>query len=190
MPRESADDAELAFDQREVLAVLAEQQSTRGELSSKVSTVCVGGVAAPRAAARSQFRVRLGMCATRSGLQLPQESRLRRLRRRLACERAEQAVCAGVPSIVTGAICRRSAMHGRMTCTGCRYGRLADDLARMAPGLFEQHVEASADAAGVERGLLCVSISGLQALQALGLHVLAAPGRPCRRPACRGAANI
>ena len=57
-----------------------------------------------------------------------------------------------VPVIVTGTICADQACR-RHHLHRLQIWRAAGELAGIAAGLFEQHVEGAADAARVERGL-------------------------------------
>ena len=62
-------------------------------------------------------------------------------------------------------------MRGANDRHGLKIRRAADDLARMAAGPLEQHVEGRADAARHESGLLPLD-GVLQALQPLVFHAL------------------
>ena len=114
------DDAEPALDQREVLAVLAEQQ--RGEAIVVEGEHDLGGGVCRRRhrRPRASFRCPTWSCATVLSLLLPPSS-VRSPCAGAAASVAEQAVGADL-----GDRHRRDladhAIAGAMTCTGCRYG--------------------------------------------------------------------
>ena len=154
------DHAEPALDQRQVLAVLAEQH--RG-----VAVVVEG-------------EHDLGRRRLRGGHQSLAGSE------RAQCHQAPTASASdGTPGLrAFASLPNRLLVLTSVTVTGAispikdvgaddrhrlEIGRAADDLARMAAGLVEQHVEGHAHAARHERGLVPLDVV-LQALQPLVLH--------------------
>ena len=177
------DDAEPALDQREVLAVLAEQQ--RGEAIVVEGEHDLASGAAVRAAGDESLRsVRAG--AQRLHAPATASASGARARRRSG-ERAEQAVGADFGDRHRGISPIRSG--GAIDLHRLEIWGAADDLARMAAGLFEQHVEGAAAAARVEGGLLRGRSRPAGAAAARPSRP-PAPGPACRPPACPAAANI
>ncbi len=158
------DDAEPALDQREVLAVLPEQHG--GE-----PVVVEGQNDLGRIVRRDEDRLfgSGGTGCSQFRLLRRRESACCGLLRGVCAECAEQTVAADLGDRHRGDFadqrCRRCDLHR------LQIGRAADQLAGMAAGRLEQHIEAAAEAAAVERRLAAVDRS-LQALQALRLYVL------------------
>ena len=157
------DDAEPALDQREVLAVLAEQH--RG-----VAVVVEG----EHDLRRRRFG---GGHQSLAGSERAQRHQAPMSSASMAAAAMRGAgAFASVPNrllvptsvMVTGAISPISDA-GADDRHRLQIWRAADDLARMAARLVEQHVEGHADAARHERGLLPLDVV-LQALQPLVLH--------------------
>ena len=148
-------------------------------MSSKASTTWVG--AARPARGRRAVHGRSERCATALRLLQP-------VREPAAASRASASAPNRllVPTSMIGhrrdladQAMRRHDLHR------LQIGRAADDLAGIAAGLLEQHVEGRADAARHERGLLPLDRRPAGAAAARPSR-LPAIDPPCRRPACPG----
>ena len=170
--------AEAALDQREVLSVLAEQHGgepvvLEGEHDLRGGSFLGSGGGRDR-----------GIRCAQVGTQAPAAARPARWR---CSASAPNKVLVPISVIATGTTepimrARRHHLH-RLQIWGA-----ADQLPRELARLLQQHLDGAADELRVE-GAPLAGDDGLQPLQALGLFAPAEPGRPCRRPACPGAAN-
>ena len=107
--------------------------------------------------------------------------------RRVCAKRAEQ--CIARHSVIVTAPISPISDAGAVDLHRLQIGRAADELAGVAAGLFEQHVEGAAEAARLKaacwRSIAACSRSSRSDLTVL-VHLIG----HVRRRACRGAANI
>ena len=138
------DDTEPALDQREVLAVLAEQHE--GEPVVVEGEHDLASVSRVRCRAPVLGQVRAGAASGSPLLLKPGLARATARQAGAHSRASPNRLLVPTSVIVTGTISPISDA-GAIDLHRLQIGRAADDLARMAAGLLEQHVERLPDAA-------------------------------------------